>query len=470
MLPDAPPKRRTDPCVVALLLLGIVILAPGLKDGSFFEDEACYAEVTRRIAETGHWWRLDIGETPYFNKPPLVFWVTAALRSVLGGSNFVMRLPSVLFGLGALVLVYRLGARILSRWAGFFGACLLVISPEFVKQTSVLRLESLSLLLLLAMLLDFVRGIQDERPGLHARVGLWAGLAFLTKRAFAAYGLVAVVALALALRRPRALARPRFLLGALGGLVLGSFWPWLQWRVHGQIYIDEAWGQQFVARLGSDQFGDTSPLLYLESLAEKYLPVALLAVAGVVQLARGGAAQRRALLLLAAWAVPITVMISAPERHFGRYLIPVYPVIALLAGHVVAGWAGAERSLAFAFGLRRWVGALALLLLVAPVEFHNDRAESLIWLRPLIDAHEPGDAVHCLGGETLVQWHAQALYYLDRELIVHSNEEALEASGARYALAWREWSGRLERRGWTRYPGAGFFSVFERPDAAQRAR
>jgi 4-amino-4-deoxy-L-arabinose transferase-like glycosyltransferase len=56
--------------------------------------EARYAEIARKMVELGDWitpW-FDYGE-PFWAKPPLSFWMTAASFKVLGVSAFVARLP-----------------------------------------------------------------------------------------------------------------------------------------------------------------------------------------------------------------------------------------------------------------------------------------------------------------------------------------------------------------------------------------
>ena len=71
--------------------------------------EARYAEIARKMLETGNWITpmIDYG-TPFLAKPPLSFWLSALSMKILGVNAFAARFPSVLFSLGTLGLIWIL--------------------------------------------------------------------------------------------------------------------------------------------------------------------------------------------------------------------------------------------------------------------------------------------------------------------------------------------------------------------------
>jgi 4-amino-4-deoxy-L-arabinose transferase-like glycosyltransferase len=76
------------------------------------QTEARYAEIARRMAELGDWvtpW-LDDG-VPFWGKPPLSFWMTAASFKVFGVGEFAARLPHWLCAIAIAALVGSWGAR-----------------------------------------------------------------------------------------------------------------------------------------------------------------------------------------------------------------------------------------------------------------------------------------------------------------------------------------------------------------------
>ena len=79
------------------------------------------------------------------------------------------------------------------------------------------------------------------------------------------------------------------------------------------------------------QQGDSGPLYYLDSLGWGFGYVAgLAALAGAVLLARR---DRTRLAILLIFPVALFLYLSFQSRFFGRWLLPVYPALALLAGY-----------------------------------------------------------------------------------------------------------------------------------------
>ena len=89
-------------------------------------SESRYAEMARKMLETGNWLvpQFDYG-TPFWGKPPLSFWLTAVSMKVFGVNEFAARLPSALMMIGCGVLVHALAhsaagrAAALLRKAGY---------------------------------------------------------------------------------------------------------------------------------------------------------------------------------------------------------------------------------------------------------------------------------------------------------------------------------------------------------------
>lgn len=103
--------------------------------------EARYAEIARKMVETGNWITplFDYG-VPFWGKPPLHTWLSAGGMQFLGINEFAARLPIFLTGLIVLFLiwrwVYQIAGRntslltivVLSSMALFFGASAYVMT------------------------------------------------------------------------------------------------------------------------------------------------------------------------------------------------------------------------------------------------------------------------------------------------------------------------------------------------------
>ena len=96
-----------------LLALSALIFLPGLgSSGRLSYHEAFVAQGAREILESGTWWSPTIGGRPWLEKPPLPWWLTAALGRCAGGvDETVARLPSAMAATAMVLGVTVVAAR-----------------------------------------------------------------------------------------------------------------------------------------------------------------------------------------------------------------------------------------------------------------------------------------------------------------------------------------------------------------------
>lgn len=75
-------------------------------------SEARYAEIARKMLETGNWVTLqhDYG-IPFWAKPPLSTWLSACSMNLFGVNEFAVRFPALLLSVVVLWLIWRLAKR-----------------------------------------------------------------------------------------------------------------------------------------------------------------------------------------------------------------------------------------------------------------------------------------------------------------------------------------------------------------------
>ena len=110
-------NRQTASTVLAVLLACIVLL-PLLGHKPLTNwDEGIYAEISREMLSLGplvpHW-----NYQPWFEKPPLMLWITVAFFKVFGVTEFWARAGSALSGVGIVALLHAWLARrdIFAAW------------------------------------------------------------------------------------------------------------------------------------------------------------------------------------------------------------------------------------------------------------------------------------------------------------------------------------------------------------------
>jgi 4-amino-4-deoxy-L-arabinose transferase-like glycosyltransferase len=109
--PDATPSAAAHGGAFWLqLALAVVLLVRLVTLGTYplaDTSEARYGEIARVMRETGNWVTpQETPGTPFWAKPPLYAWLSAASTYVFGIDEFALRLPSLLCGVGVLVLCY----------------------------------------------------------------------------------------------------------------------------------------------------------------------------------------------------------------------------------------------------------------------------------------------------------------------------------------------------------------------------
>lgn len=116
---------------LSLALLGAVFFIPFLGGVHLFDwDEINFAEISREMLITKEYFRVYVNFLPFWEKPPLFFWLQSLCMQFFGVGEFAARLPNALCGIATLLLVYRVGSRLYDRrfgliWAlTFFGTVL----------------------------------------------------------------------------------------------------------------------------------------------------------------------------------------------------------------------------------------------------------------------------------------------------------------------------------------------------------
>jgi 4-amino-4-deoxy-L-arabinose transferase-like glycosyltransferase len=126
-----------------LLALGLLLFGAGLglRD-PWPADEPLHALIAREMLATGNWLYPMVGGEFFEDKPPLVFWMQAFFFWLTGSERIGFLLPSLLGGLGTLMLVYDLGRRLWSREAGLAAALLLLFTVQFALQARRAQLDA----------------------------------------------------------------------------------------------------------------------------------------------------------------------------------------------------------------------------------------------------------------------------------------------------------------------------------------
>ena len=116
-------KKQSNLFLTIIILSGIVFFIPFLGNVHLFDwDEINFAESAREMIVTGNYHRVQINFQPFWEKPPLFFWLQVAAMKMFGVDEFAARFPNAIFGIITLVTFFFIGKKYKSSRFGFIWA------------------------------------------------------------------------------------------------------------------------------------------------------------------------------------------------------------------------------------------------------------------------------------------------------------------------------------------------------------
>jgi len=308
----------------------------------FEEDEGRYAEIPREMVATGDWLTPHLDGFKYFEKPAFQYWMTAAGYELFGENNATARLWPAVFGFSCALFVWYLGRRIFNSDAGFYG---------FIITVSSLMFEILGHFLTLDMTVSafIVIGIgafaiaQNNRQD-HAGVRNWMMLAWASLAgAVLTKGLIGIVLPGGAVvvyslwQRDRALWKHMHMgKGMLLLLALAAPWFWAVSNANHD-FASYFFIHEHLERYTSTVHKRAGSILY-------FVPVFIIGispwlVSGLKAVLQPGFDWKpgrdegfNPVRFFWVFIVLTFVFFSAAQSKLTAYILPIMPVVALLAG------------------------------------------------------------------------------------------------------------------------------------------
>ncbi len=332
------PNRPYWLLVIIFLLLGSFLRIYALGEKSMWFDEVLSVQISVKNIDQ-IWQEL----TKITNQPPLYLWLLHFFLKI-GVSEFWARLPSAIFGILALLLVYHVGRKLFNKWTAFFTLCLFALSPLHLYYSQEARMYSLWIFLITLSYFFLYKLCKGNTSAF-----LWAGyflslLLSIYTHYFAAFHIVTqgvIVGVDFVFSQEKKSIRWVYFL-ILGGMIALFSIPVMQLATQGSSH-------------GSGlSFQDWTPLLVLEEIIRGWLVflvlgggnsytlgyhyalaffLFLLFYIGLYFTLRSNA--RLALFLLAWLIVPLylgTFFLEQVASYHERYFLPITVPYLLFAG------------------------------------------------------------------------------------------------------------------------------------------
>lgn len=329
-------------------------------------DETRYLSVAWEMWQRGDFLVPYLNGEPYSHKPPLLFWLIHAGWALFGVNAWSARLVAPLLSLLCLLLTLRLARALWPQQAAAGPSLAVWLLFGTLFWLAFMTMVQFDLLLTLCALLAWLGLVQAwrARPGGWLLTGLGIGLGVLAK------GPVILVAVL-----PPALLAPWWMSGGSGaawgrwyagvvlalavGVAIALAWALPAAASGGEAYRQAIfWGQSAGRVVNS--FAHRSPWwTYLVLLPLMWLPWVLWPALWRALRAWHGFGDSGVRLCLAG-VVPALLLFSLISGKQGKYLLPLFPLIALLLARALA--AAAEHDIPAR--IRRIAAAMAVLVTV----------------------------------------------------------------------------------------------------------
>jgi 4-amino-4-deoxy-L-arabinose transferase-like glycosyltransferase len=344
--------RKGFAFLLVILVLSYLFLFFNLGAYSLKEpDEGRYAEIPREMVEQGRYVVPYLNYVRYFEKPPLLYWLTAASYKVFGIDEWSFRLPNALAALLCVLTTFFFVSRWKSVRAALISSVILLSSFGFFAMGRIVTIDMLFTFMLFAALSCFYEYYRDRKTFFLYLFYLLLALAVLAK------GPVAIVLIGLTILIFLTLEKQLFFarnLLSLKGLVLFVTLaaPWfIAMSVREKEFFQFFFIDQHVLRFLTTKHHRSGPIYYfIPVLLAGLFPWPVFVPRAIIRFWHN-----KEIRLFLVWSLLVFVFFTVSGSKLPPYILPLFPTLAILLGSLFdTGWK--ER-------MGPWETAIYLLLL-----------------------------------------------------------------------------------------------------------
>jgi len=336
-------------------------------------SEARLIEIPRQMLASGDWLTPHVNGVPYFEKPPLFYWVQASMLHVFGMSEWAGRLANCLMVIATVLLTHATGRMLYSRAAGLLAALVLSTCLMGYALSRFVTLDVPLTLMVTFSIFWFIRALKTfertERRLWYGNMYVASGLAVMSK------GMLGLVLPALIIgswvlvcRRWDILSKARLGAGLLILLAITAPWHVLMAIEHPQ-FLNYYFVQEHFNRFVSDGHKRTMPWWFFIAVGAAGLLPWLCVLPS--SLRRMWEKRNETAWLLMLWAGLPLLFFSGSHSKLAPYIFPSFPPLAVMMGVYLSQlWKKDNRNLSIT--VSGWVlvavlGSAAFLLPVLDV-------------------------------------------------------------------------------------------------------
>ena len=212
--------------------------------------ESNYALTAKEMVLSGDWLSPQIYGTYWYDKPIMIYWLIALSFKLFGIADWVVRLPSAIFGALSVATMYQSMRTISGKWAlGLIGGSVLGTSLMFWTVAHGIITDMVLLYTTLMVMIYSYKGMVEQKPYAMIVAYVFAGLGVLTKGPVALVLPGMILLVFAGINRSWSMVKAIFdWRGILAFCAVCFPWYAYMYSVHGQDFIDGFLGLHNVTR------------------------------------------------------------------------------------------------------------------------------------------------------------------------------------------------------------------------------
>jgi 4-amino-4-deoxy-L-arabinose transferase-like glycosyltransferase len=332
-------------------------------------DEPRYAEVAREMFATGDYISPRLCGCLWFEKPVLLYWMSAASYHLFGVSEFAARVPSALAATATLAFLYHVLRRFASHGLALSATLVLATSGIFIAYARVVIPD---MALTATMSVALLSGYASRCSTGRARWVYWSlasaamGLAMLAKGLVGIALVLSILALYFAVTGNLRVIRLKEWLAAFAIFTaVSAVWYAPVTARHGWEFIQEFFIRHHFERYVANTFGHPQPFYFFFVVAVAgvapwtffFIP----AIARLRKLAPRGSDEDALLTFAWIWVAVPLIFFSFSGSKLPGYVLPIFPALAIIIGREVERFRNGGQGRLLKAGA--WMTALTLVII-----------------------------------------------------------------------------------------------------------
>ncbi|MDQ1300498.1 MAG: hypothetical protein QG637_416, partial [Chloroflexota bacterium] len=313
-------------------------------------DEPRFGEVAREMMQSGDYLAPHVNGEPYKEKPPLLFWLIATASAPFGDvTEFSARVPSALAALVTVLCTFLLASRLYGPRVAFWSAVVLMTGLRFWWQARTAQIDMVLTACMSAALLSF--WMWHTCKNRRWLVAFYAAIALgVYAKGPAAIIFPLLMIFAFFWRKPAERRQIHWVLGTLAVVALIAIW-----LIPARMAVATGSGESLQSSIGSVVYRQMigrffmgvskaqPPWYYATTIPVDLMPWTLLLPYTLPWVWRRRK-EEGAMRLLLSWIVPALIFFSICSGKRAIYILPMFPVFAILIARSVLDLTFGERT------------------------------------------------------------------------------------------------------------------------------